>query len=386
MNLQLKRVESKKDIKDFLTLAARLNRDNPDFIQPLFQDIEKVFDPEKNRFFRNGECERFLVINQESGETVGKYAVFTMGKYKQDQPTGGIGFVDFIDDEEVSRFIFDQAKLWLQERGMEAMDGPINFGERDNWWGLLVEGFHEPLYGMNYNLPYYQKHFETYGFQVYFHQLCYGRKIDDHLSENFKRAHERLSKNPDIHLREINPKHLEKFSKDFTEVYNKAWASHGQGKQLRESQTLRMFKSMKAALDPRIAFVAYEGEKPIAIWINLPDLNQWFKKFNGKLNLINKLRFLYYKSRKNNTRMTGLVFGVVPEWQGKGIDGFMIYEGRYRFPRETEYIDYEMQWIGDFNPKMVRIADQLETRLTRKLTTYRYLFDRTKPYERHPIL
>ena len=386
MKLQLKKAESQKDIREFLTFAARLNQNNPEFIQPLFQDIEKVFDPEKNKFFRNGACERFLVLDEESGETVGKYAVFTMAKYQQDQPTGGIGFVDFIDNQSVSKFIFDSAKEWLKKRGMEAMDGPINFGERDTWWGLLVEGFHEPLYGMNYNLPYYQKHFEDYGFQVYFHQLCFGRKIDDHLSEGFKQAHQRLSQNPDIRLEQIHPNNLEKYAKDFAEVYNKAWASHGQGKTLSEQQTLRMFKSMKAALDPRIAFIAYEGEKPIAIWINLPDLNQWFKKFKGKLNLMNKIRFLYFKSRKNNTRMTGLVFGVIPEWQGKGVDGFMIYEGRVRFPRDTEYIDYEMQWIGDFNPKMVKIANQLETRLTRRLSTYRYLFNRELPFNRHPIL
>ena len=68
------------------------------------------------------------------------------------------------------------------ERGMEAMDGPINFGERDKFWGLLIDGFHEPLYGMNFHAPYYQKLFENYGFQIYFNQLCYGRKVYDEVS------------------------------------------------------------------------------------------------------------------------------------------------------------------------------------------------------------
>ena len=85
--------------------------------------------------------------------------------------TGGIGFFDCIDDQETANFIFDFCKNWLMERGMEAMDGPINFGERDKFWGLLIEGFHEPLYGMNFHAPYYQKLFENYGFQIYFNQL-----------------------------------------------------------------------------------------------------------------------------------------------------------------------------------------------------------------------
>ncbi|OPG94324.1 hypothetical protein B2I21_32060, partial [Chryseobacterium mucoviscidosis] len=85
-----------------------------------------------------------------------KVAVFINETYQQKQPTGGIGFFDCVNDQETANFIFDHCKSWLQERGMEAMDGPINFGERDKFWGLVIEGFIEPLYGMNYNFPYYK--------------------------------------------------------------------------------------------------------------------------------------------------------------------------------------------------------------------------------------
>jgi len=386
MPLRVIKVETGAHIKEFLEFPVRLNKNNPEYIRPLDQDIEKVFDPKKNKFFRHGECERFLCLDDQD-KTVGKFAVFVNKKYKQDQPTGGIGFVDFIDDISVSETIFEYAKKWLKLRDMEAMDGPINFGERDSWWGLLVQGFHAPLYNMNYNLPYYRKHFEAYGFREYFNQLCFGRTVHSPLSANFTSSHERVKKQyPHLRIDTIKKKNLEKYAADFVEVYNKAWASHGQGKQLELKQGIKLFNSMKAVIDPNIAYIVYDGETPIAIWINLPDLNQWFKYLNGQFTLFHKLKFLWKKKTVANTKMVGLVFGIVPEWQKKGIDGYMITEGYLRVRSNMKYLDYEMQWIGDFNPKMISIAKSLETEVTRQLTTFRYLFDRTKEYKRHPML
>ena len=81
-----------------------------------------------------------------------------------------------------------------------------------------------------------------------------------------------------------------------------------------------------------------------------------------------------------------MVFGIVPEWQGKGVDSYMIVEGANLIQRYNLYENYEMQWIGEFNPKMINVAENLGTYRSRILTTYRYLFDRTKEFKPHPIL
>ena len=378
-------VISKETISEFLNFPQRLFKEDKNYIRPLDQDIENVFDSNKNKFFKTGSCERFLFKN-EGDETVGKIAVFVNKKYRQEQPTGGIGFFDCIDDQDTANFIFDFAKDWLQEKGMEAMDGPINFGERDKFWGLLIEGFSEPLYGMNYNAPYYQTLFETYGFQIYFNQLCFGRKIHDPVAENFLAMHERISRNKNITARPLQLKSLDKFARDFTQVYNQAWASHGEGKQMSEMQTLKLFNTLKPVINEHISWFVYENEKPIAMWMNIPDLNQWIKFFNGKFGLLQKILFLIIKKFRKNKKMVGLVFGIIPEWQRKGIDGFMIWEGTKHFRETTDFIDYEMQWIGDFNPKMIKIAESLETKVTRKLATFRYLFDQTKEFKRQKML
>lgn len=378
-------VQNKNQKKEFLEFPARLYQHDKNYIRPRNIDIEDVFNPEKNKFFKSGECSRFLFKNKHN-ETVGKVAVFINETYQQKQPTGGFGFFDCINDQETSNFIFDYCKNWFQQREIEAMDGPINFGERDKFWGLVIEGFVEPLFGMNYNFPYYKDLFENYGFKIYFEQLCFSRPIFAEVSRVFTVMHAKHSKNPDISARPMTKSNLEKFAKDFTEIYNKAWAAHGEGKCLDEAKTLKMFKIMKPIINEHISWFVYENEKPIAMWMNLPDTNQWFKYLNGKFGIWEKLKFLWVKRFKKNEKMIGIVFGVIPEWQRKGIEGYMIWEGTQHLRKHTDFKVTEMQWIGDFNPKMIKIAENLDTTVTRKLATYRYLFDRDKEFERHPIL
>lgn len=378
-------VQSKAQGREFLEFPARLYQHDPNYVRPLDKDINEVFNPEKNRFFKNGECARFLFKNKEN-ETVGKIAVFINNFYEQQQPTGGIGFFDCINDQETANFIFNYCKEWLQKRGMEAMDGSINFGERDKFWGVLIEGFEQPLYGMNYNFSYYKELFENYGFRVYFEQLCFSRPIFAEVSRIFTLMHAKHQRNPDISAKPMKKNNLHKFAKDFTEIYNKAWATHGEGKCMQESKVLKMFKTMKPIINEHISWFVYEKEKPIAMWMNIPDLNQWFKYLNGKFGFAQKLKFLWVKKFKKNEKMIGLVFGVVPEWQKKGIEGYMIWEGTQHLRKHTDFKVTEMQWIGDFNPKMIKIAENLDTTVTRKLATYRYLFDRDKEFERHPTL
>lgn len=371
--------------KEFLEFPARLYKNDKSYIRPLDKDIEHVFDAHKNKFFEHGECKRYLFIDR-NGKTVGKVAVFVNHKYLQKQPTGGIGFFDCINDQKTADFIFDHCKKWLQERSMKAMDGSINFGERDKFWGVLIEGFSEPLYGMNYNFPYYKDLFENYGFQIYYNQLCFSRKAHAPTSRIFNIMHAKHSKNESFSAKPVTKSNINKFAEDFYIIYNKSWESHGGGKQMSLDDVKKLFNSMKPVMNEHIAWFAYENGNPIAMWINIPDLNLWFKYLNGKFGFFDKLKFLYYKATKNNTKFVGLIFGVLPEWQNKGVEGYLIVEAANHFRVATEFIDFEMQWIGDFNPKMLGLAKHLETEVTRKLATYRFLFDRSKEFERHPML
>jgi hypothetical protein len=388
--MQIIPVNDKATHQLFMSVPLIIYKNDRKWIRPLDKDVEEVFDAKKNKAFRFGKIQRWILKNEE-GELIGRIAAFINKKYKNkgdEGEAGGMGFFECINNQDAADLLFNNVKHWLLNEGMQTMDGPINFGERDKWWGLVTEGFIEPLYGMNYNPPYYKTLFENYGFKCFYEQICVGMKVKKPLQPRIWERHDLVEKDPGFSARFLKKSQLENYAADFTEVYNKAWAGHGGLKQLTIEQVVIMFKKMKPVMDERILWFAYYNDAPIAIFINLPDLNQWFKHLNGKFGLLHKLYFLLLKTFKPNKKFTGLVFGIVPEFQGQGVDAYIIAESaKVLQSNNVPYTDYEMQWIGDFNPKMLNIAQNLgEVYTSRKLATYRYMFDQTIPFKRHPIL
>ena len=383
-------VKTPQHSRDFIALPQKLYKNEPRWIRPIDADVESVFDPKKNKFFSHGECTRWILLN-DSGEMIGRVAAFidkkTVSK-GNDQSTGGMGFFDCIQNQQAAFLLFDTCKQWLQEKGIEAMDGPINFGPRDRWWGLLIEGFdREPNYQCNYNFPYYQDFFEAYGFQVYFYQLTFGRKLMGPLSEKLWNKSNLVGEDSDYSFDYFRGNDLNKLADHIRTVYNRAWAKRGEMAELSEAQARNMVKQMKPVMDRHLVWFGYYKGEPISFFISIPELNQIFKHLNGKLNLIGKLKFLWHQWRRTNRKAFGILFGIVPEHHGKGVDGGMILGFRKLVQEEyLRYEDYEFGWIGDFNPKMVRVSEQVQTEIVKRHATYRKLFDETKPFKRMPII
>jgi hypothetical protein len=387
--MQLIEITSAQLAAAFIKANVDINKSNPNYIRPLDKDIKDVFDEKVNKAFRFGKCNRWI-LKDENGKLLGRIAAFVNRKYKNkgdEVPVGGIGFFDCINNQQAADMLFDVAKHWLMQQGMEAMDGPINFGERDTWWGLVVEGFQEPLYRMNFNAPYYQTLFEHYGFKNFYNQICFGLDPKAKLNPKFYERHALCAADSNFKSLHIKKNQLERFATDFTTIYNKAWAGHGGLKELKKDQVMLMFNKMKPFMDERLVWFSYYKDEPISMFVNLPDLNQIFKHLNGKLGLFQKLKFLWLVKTMKNKKFNGIVFGIVPEWQGKGIDAYMVVESSKIIQPYTHYTEYEMQWIGEFNPKMINVVKGLgETFNSRVLTTYRYLFDQTRAFNRHPVL
>ncbi len=384
--MDLKEVNSKALEKQFLEVPVRIYKDIPQWIRPLDDDIRKVFDPKRNKFFRHGKAVRWVLFD-DSGMPIGRVAAFVNRKTakKNPQPTGGMGFFECIDDQLAANMLLDACRDWNLSEGMEAMDGPVNFGERDRFWGLLVEGFHEPVYAMNYNPPYYQKLFESYGFKEYFKQFCYALNSADAIDPKFEKAASALRKKGEYKAVHARKKDLKKYAHDFSVIYNKAWARHGGGKEISPEMAEKMFNTMKPVMEEKLIWFVYYKDEPVGFWINLPELNYYFKHFNGKFGILQKFALLVMKLLSRNKKFYGLVFGVVPEHQGQGVDALMIRDGQDTLVSQTPYREMELQWIGDFNPKMISIAKSLGTSKCRTLITYRYLFDREAPFERMKI-
>ena len=134
------RVTEKRHRKEFLEVPKILYNNNETWVCPLDVHINAIFDPQKNIFYKHGDAERWI-MKDDKGNLAGRVAAFIDKNtaYKNDQPTGGMGFFECINDKHAAFLLFDTARDWLKSKGMEAMDGPINFGETDKYWGLLVD-------------------------------------------------------------------------------------------------------------------------------------------------------------------------------------------------------------------------------------------------------
>ncbi len=384
--MQIVEVTTTEQGEDFIKFPIALYKGDPDYVRPLDDDIRKVFDPNRNKYFKHGAATRFL-LKDSNGKYIGRVAAFINERnYKEfPQPTGGMGFFECVNNQEAANLLLDTCKNWLAERGMEAMNGPINFGERNNWWGLLIEGDAPPCYGMNYNPDYYKTLIENYGFQVYFYQYSYGLDVNAPRPEKYYEKSHKLLEDKNYHFEHIDFKKVEKQTEDFRIIFNKAFGGREGVKDLTPEQATNLMKALKPVMVDYLMWLGYYKDEPIALFFMIPDLNGYFKYVNGKMNWLGIAKYLYHKIMGTNRKMFGFLFGVVPEHQGKGVEGGIIIAADNVVTPKKRWDTMELTWIADFNPRMMKVAENLGAHIAKTHATYRYIFDRNIPFERSKI-
>ena len=367
-------VQNKGNRKDFLNVARLIYKNDPVWVCPLDEDIEKIFDPEKNNFHQHGIISRWI-LKDEKGNLIGRIAAFINFKKANSypQPTGGIGFFECINDQQAADLLFDTAKEWLMKKGMQAMDGPINFGENDTFWGLLVSGFTHPSYGMNYHPPYYKKLFDAYGFLPLYEQITNHLSVNKPFPERFTKIAEWVIRKPGYTFKHLNIQQIDQFAADFMEIYNDAWKNFENFVPINKATLLESFNKMKAIMDPKLIWFAYVNGEPASFVLILPDANQIIKPLKGKLGLIEKLKFLYYRW-KGVSRMRAVVMGTKEAYQKHGLESAMFIKLKEYVLPLKQYEELELSWVGDFNEKMLAIHEATGATFGKKHVTLRKVF------------
>jgi len=387
--MEIIRVANKKTENEFIRVPHFIYATDSNWIPHLESDVKAVFDPKKNQAFQAGEICRWI-LKDSNGRLIGRVSAFINKNlaYTEKQPTGGVGFFECINNKEAASLLFDTARKWLEEKGIQAMDGPINFGEKDRFWGLMIDGFaDEPPYLLNYNPPYYKELFEAYGFQNYYEQYVYRIYADAQLPPIMEKKFQRLTKTQGYHFEHLKMKNLDKYAVDFITIYNKAWSgSHKNFKPMTKEKAIMTFRRMKPVVDEELVVFAYHYGEPVAFFINILEINQILKHTKGKMNWFGKLKFMYYKWRGKCRVIYGLVFGVVPEYQNRGLESGLIMTFRDIVINRGYYESLIINWIGDFNPKMVKLMDHTGAKRNYTLITYRKLFSDELEFERHAVI
>lgn len=389
--MKIVEVLTKEQKKEFIDFPKNLYKGDPFWVCPLDSGLESVFEPAKNHAFNHGEAIRWI-LSDNNNKTIGRIAAFvdTIRSSANRQPTGGIGFFEVIDDRQAAFALFDKAVEWQTAHGIEAMDGPINFGENDNSWGLLVEGFMQQGYGMPYNKKYYRSFFEEYGFKNYFEQYSYHRQVreaDNKITvfpERMMKIAEWLSKRPGYTFSHFEFRIKDKYVKDIADIYNSTWSVFKEDFTPIDPAFLEeSLEKAKMVIDEQLIWFAYFNDKPIAFFILFPDLNQILKHLNGKLHLWNLVRFLYYKVTHKMTRMRAVVGGVHPTYQNSGVESAIFFHLYQVFKKKPWLKELELSWVGDFNSKMIAIYEALGAKKAKTHITYRYMINKKLHFIRY---
>ena len=363
------------DFKHFHAVLNEVYRGNDQYVFPLQGDIEDVLSG-KNKV-HDGTNLRLWVVLEEGKRPVGRISAFFDRARNEgtDLPVGGIGYFESIEVDAVAELLFNAAEGWLKEEGMHAVDGPINFGERDKFWGLLVRGWYRPVYQETYNPPYYQRMFEDRGYLPQEQCLTMRGVIDKFPHEKLHGLAGLVREKYGLYTKPIDKNNLRQGAEDFAAAYNSAFTHWPYFKPLSGDDVYPTFKQMKPIMDQHLTSLAYDKDhNPIGMAGLIPDINCFMKGVNGKLDWKGLPQFLWrLKFQKKPRNCKGVAFGIVKKYQGMGVYPLMIdamYQGGNQHVRRTyEYVD--LATIRGHNKIMVSTCQKMGTFIHRVHIAYR---------------
>lgn len=374
------KVESAQQIDAFHEFPFRIYKDFPNWAPPFRFEIENIFDPDHNDFFSKGECERFLVKDGE--EVVARFAVMnTPERDKVLEPTmGGIGFIEMENDVGLAQEIISFAQEWHQKRGYNAMRGPINFGENDTYWGLLVENYKEPpIYGMFFHPPYYKDLLEKTGAEKLDDHWSYKRSFDDPIPERMQKITDRIQSRPSVSLRPINKGNIYRDAEYIREIYNEAWREQDINEREEEFTELtqetveEMVKKLKPILIPESMLLAFVDGEPASFVVCVPDLNEVSKETDGRLSWWHYPKLFWFKRRAKHLR--SLVYGTKPKFRKMGLEALTFTRGIQLTREKVPTLEYlEGAWVSEKNWLMQRSLEALGCYHHKTHRTYKWEF------------
>ncbi len=382
MGYYFKKIETDREVDAFHALPFRIYEDYPQWAPPFRFEIENIFDPAENDFFKKGECERFLVYEGEN--PVARFALMNTPERDKvlDPAMGGIGFLEMENSQPLAHAIIDFAKEWHQKRGYDAMRGPINFGENDTYWGLLVENYEEPpIYGMFYHPPYYKELLENTGALKLDDHWSYKRRFDKPLPERMVKITNRIENRPGVELRPIDMKHIHRDAEFIRQIYNDAWSEQEIREREEEFTELTrdtveaMVSKLKPVMIPESVLLAFVDGDPASFIVCVPDLNEVSKETGGQLKWWHYPKLLWFKRRAKHLRT--LVFGTRPKYRKMGLEALTFIRGIEMTHAAAPHLDYlEGAWVSEKNWLMQRSLEALGCHHHKTHRTYKWEFDR----------
>lgn len=350
-SLKIKRVETNRDLHEFVILPWKIYHNARNWVPPLIADVKETVDKRRNPFFCHADCE--LYIAQANNETLGRIAViidYNYCKYHK-KNVGFFGFFETVNDYSVAEVLFNQAIKYHKDKMMTEIYGPANPSLNDEV-GFLIQGFDlPPMIKMPYNPSYYIDFVERFGFRKIKDLYGYLIDVDKSPPEKLVRVVESIKNRKDIKVRTVNLKNLKQDLLKIKEIYNNAWSNNWDFAPMTEQEIDYLAKKLKSIAVPEIIPIVEIAGEPAGISIGLPDYNQVLKRLNGRLFPFGVFKFLKYRNKITAARLWAL--GVKDKFRNIGIDALLYYE-TFLGARKKGYKWGEVSWVLEDNLNIIR--------------------------------
>ena len=346
MSFKVAEVKNSSELDRFIRLSWEIYKDYPNWVPPLVSERKKFLNPKINPFFDRAEV-KLLLVEDEKGAPLGRIALVHDHIYQESysKNTGILGMFETVDDENVSRLLFDKAKSWCEEKGFSKLIGPMNLSINHEC-GLMIEGFDlPPMLGIPYNPGYYEKHFQGWGFNKSKDLVSFRLDLTK-IPEYLQNAAHKLEKRGRFKLRNLNLSRFEEELKIIWDIYNSAWDLNWGSVPMTYKEFAYAAREMRSFVNPEFCLIAEVKGKPVGFSLALPDVNQVLIKLDGKLFPFGWAKFLWNKNKIDSYRV--LTLGVKKKFRGLGIDAYMYYEMYKKFI-ENGIKWCEMSWILEDN-------------------------------------
>ena len=371
-------VANKADFNEFIDLAYRLNRSDPNWVPPLRSEVVELLTPGKNPFHEHATMQLFLA--RRGGETVGRISAH-IDHLALKQPveqgmgpgTGNWGLLE-ATDEAVAHALIGTAEDWLRQQGMARVLAPLSLSVWEEP-GLLTKGHdHPPTVMMGHDNPAYQAWIESDGYKEAKKLATYALDITGGFPPLIERIVKSGERNERIKVRQVEVKHFDREAKIIIDILNDAWSNNWGFVPFTETEIAYAGKKMKPLVREDLIMIAEYDGKPVAFMMTLPDINEPMKQIGGKLFPFGWAKLLWWLRKPHGTTMRVPLMGVLREYQSSRLASqlaFMMIEYiRRNAVKNYGFSRGEIGWILDDNQGMVAIADAIESKINKEYTIY----------------
>ena len=327
MSVEIKRVTTRSDLKRFIRFNYEFYKDNKYSVPDLYDDMLHTFSPKRNAAFEFCEADYFLAYRE--GKIVGRVAAIINHRANEqwNKKTVRFGWIDFIDDQEVSRALIDTVKQWGRERGMDTIEGPLGFTDMDAE-GMLIEGFDQlSTMATIYNYPYYPVHMERLGLEKSADWVEMKIFVPDEIPEKHKRISDIIARKYNLHIRKLTSKKEVRESGIGHQIFrliNDAYAPLFNFSRMTERQIDQYVNMYVPVLDLRmVSIVENEQNEIVAVGISMASLSEALQKAKGRLFPFGWYYLLKALLWKRPKMLDLLLVGVRPDYQNKGVNALL---------------------------------------------------------------